>query len=274
MQAYKLNLKKSQVTKPKKFFSAKSSSIRSAKKDEDDLVEMYLGYSERTHVSTCVNVYIDEPVAACKYYRGVVDRVTGLSEDDQVVYHISSPGGDLSGLISLVEANRQTEAEVVAVLVGDCHSAASMLALTCDNIAVLDSATMLVHHVSYGTSGKASDIKAYVQHNEAFCDKFFREVYEGFLTEVEIDLCINHGKELWLQADDIRSRLENKMQYMRDKAELEQMELDEEEYVDAFPEIMQPEELEEDVWKEAPKKVTKGKPKKATSDAPTDELST
>jgi len=175
----------------------------------------HLGYSESTitKVQTLVNVYIDERFYDAKYYRAVVDKVRSLQEGDQLQYFISSPGGDMDGMITLIEANRNCEADILANIVGECHSAASMFALSCPNITVSPSATMMVHHVTYGAIGKSSDVQAQLRHTADFCDKYFIQIYEGFLTEEEIKLCIEHGREIWMLSDEIVERLNKRNAY-------------------------------------------------------------
>lgn len=198
------------------------SNYRTFSKDDDDdenLLDKHLGYSERTKSITQIKVYLDEYIESPKYYRGVFDKVTSLDKEDQVIYYVSSRGGRMDGLITLIEANRQTEADILCVIIGECHSAASMFALSCPNISVSPSATMMVHYVSFGTGGKASDIRANVNHTLEFTEDYFREIYQGFLTEEEINTCIDSGKELWFKSDEIIQRLENRQKYF--------MELDE-----------------------------------------------
>ena len=200
----------------------KYANFKNSDSDDEDLqMDKHLGYSERTQSSTQVKIYIDEPIRDPKYYRGVFDKVTSLSEGDQVVYIVSSPGGNMDGMISLIEANRQTDADILCIISGICHSAASMFALTCPNISVSPSSTMMVHFVSFGTGGIASHVKANVDHTLDFCTNYFKEIYEGFLTEEEMDLCINSGKEIWLQSDEIVSRLEARQEYFRKLDEIE-----------------------------------------------------
>ena len=215
------------VAKQAKYYN---SMMKNTEKDDDlEILDKHLGYSERTLQTTQVRIYLDEAIKAPKYYRGVFDKVTSLSEGDQVVYYVSSPGGYMNGLISLIEANRMSDADILCVIVGECHSAASMFALTCPNISVSPSATMMVHYVSFGTGGKASDIRANVNHTLEFTEEYFREIYEGFLTEDEIETCINTGKELWFKSDEIISRLEVRQKHFAN--------LDEDSESDMFPEI-------------------------------------
>jgi hypothetical protein len=122
----------------------------------------------------------------------------------------------------LIEANRETDADILCIIVGECHSAASMFALTCPNISVSPSASMMVHFVSFGAGGIASHVKANVDHTLDFCSNYFRDIYEGFLTEQEMDLCINSGKEIWMQADEIIQRLQSRQEYFKKLSESEE----------------------------------------------------
>lgn len=203
----------------KQFAYYKSVMKNSDDDDDENLLDKHLGYSERTKSITQIKVYLDEYIESPKYYRGVFDKVTSLDKEDQVIYYVSSRGGRMDGLITLIEANRQTEADILCVIIGECHSAASMFALSCPNISVSPYATMMVHYVSFGTGGKASDIRANVNHTLEFTEDYFREIYQGFLTEEEINTCIDSGKELWFKSDEIVQRLENRQKYF--------MELDE-----------------------------------------------
>ena len=108
--------------------------------ESDDFVggKNVLGYFMKQKVATQYTVTIDEPFVSPSYYRGVVSMLMGASEDDTVIFLINFPGGQLNGLLALVEGVKMTDATTIAVLVGECASAASMFALHCDTIFVSD----------------------------------------------------------------------------------------------------------------------------------------
>ena len=101
----------------------------------------------------------------------------------------------------------------MGVLVGEASSAASMFALSCDNILVSENATMLCHNISYGTSGKGSDVLAMVQHTTTIANKLLRKVYRHFLSEEEI-LEVMSGKEIYLEQEDIVARLDYRQEQL------------------------------------------------------------
>lgn len=181
--------------------------------DDEEALQLkgdkYLGHFTRQKTLTCITVPIDEGVKEAIYYRQVAKAIAELGDQDQVEFEISSPGGYLDGLISILTAMERTNATTVAHINGDCHSAASMLAMNCDVVYVSPYASMLVHFVQFGASGKGTDVLSKVSHIYETCEKLFRNTYKHFLTEKEILQCIE-GMELWLTADDIKARLERK----------------------------------------------------------------
>lgn len=179
--------------------------------EEEDLPQQdkHLGYFTRTKVSSCITIPIDEPFRDAHYYRSVAKAIADSTEEDQIEFEIASPGGMLNGLLALLTAMEKTEAMTIAHINGECHSAASMLALNCDAIYVSPYATMLVHFIQFGASGKATDVLSHVEHVHSTSQKLFRDTYKHFLTDVEIEKCIA-GLELWLSAEEINTRLKRK----------------------------------------------------------------
>lgn len=174
---------------------------------------LFLDYTERSIRLTQLSVPIDEGFKEPKYYRKVADRIASLGANDEVRFLINSPGGRLDGLVTLLDALQQTDANSVAIISGEAHSAASILALNCNQVYVSDYSTMLVHNVSFGAVGKGSDVRDQVKHTLDFSERIFRQTYTGFLSEDEINQVLN-GKEIWLVGEEIAERLENKIKYL------------------------------------------------------------
>lgn len=162
------------------------------------------------------DVFIDEPFVDSSYYRTVIAMLNDAGPDDLVIFHLNSPGGLLSGLQSLVEAVKGTEAHTVAYLVGQCASAASIFSMYCDSVVVSDLASVMIHNVSYATGGKNSDIIAHTQHVAKTSEKLIRETYSGFLTSQEIEEVLN-GREIYFDADEARERFAKRVEYFEEK---------------------------------------------------------
>jgi len=186
-------------------------SFKAAQDEDEDYIEHQrsLGFFVKTKVSQQFTVNLDEAVVEAKYYRGVVSMLMEASEDDSVVFLINSPGGRYNGLVALLEALKMTDATTCAVIIGECHSAASIFALHCDQVFVSDSAEMLCHQVSYAAGGKGSDVLSHVQHVAKISEKLMRSTYKNFLTEQEINEMLS-GREIYLDSDEIKRRLDIK----------------------------------------------------------------
>lgn len=179
--------------------------------NDDEMVDGYeqgpLGFFVKVNQQHLFMVSLDEPFLEPKHYRNVVAMMLEAKEEDTVMFLINSPGGLMDGLLTLLDAIKQTDATTVAVLVGQVSSAASMLALHCDEVEVSDNSTMLCHNISYGTGGKGADVLSHVKHVSKTSDKLLRSTYKDFLSTQEIDDMIS-GKEIYLDADEIQDRLD------------------------------------------------------------------
>ena len=195
------------MTNTKQKYNTPSLAIRTNQEDDFEAIsESYLGYSEKQTVQTYITIPIDTNIKDASHYRYCTNRIVNTQEGDIVEFEIHSSGGQYNGLTALLGAALRTEATTVAYINGECHSAASMLALSCDEVHVSPFADMLVHFQSFGSAGKSSDIKAFVEHTHNNGAGVFRDIYEFFLTEDEIESCIE-GKELWMDSDEIVRRL-------------------------------------------------------------------
>lgn len=184
---------------------------------ESDQPQMFapntLGFYKKYQTYTCLVVPIDEEIVSPMYYRNILRAIAELNEGDMIQFDINSPGGDLYGLVSLLNAINETEATTVANIIGQASSSASMLSLCCDHVNVSPYATMLIHTGSYfGIEGKSSDVKGYVQHLEKTSEALTKATYQGFLTDVEITKVLD-GIDIWLNAAEIQGRLDKREVY-------------------------------------------------------------
>ncbi len=212
----KLNKHKTYGKNKSAFFSLKAKSS----KEEDDEFELetserFCGYFLEQRAATRLVVPIDTAFKSPSYYRMVCNKIEELTENDVVEFQINSPGGDLTGLVALLHAVRMTDAETVATIIGDCYSAASLLALSCDVVSVGSLANMLCHSASFGSRGKATDVRHHVNHLTDYAESIFRECYEHFLSEEEIEDVLA-GKELYLNFDEINERLQRKYSILQE----------------------------------------------------------
>lgn len=83
-----------------------------------------------------------------------------------------------------------------------------------------------LHSTSYGTGfQKAADIHQQVQHFNNYSEIFFRDTYKYFLTDEEIQKCLD-GYQLYLNAEQIAERLQRKFSILKELSENEDCEGD------------------------------------------------
>lgn len=186
---------------------------------EIQVQDQYLTYVSNVIPIETITVPIDEPIKHSSYYRYVAKAIEDLTENDCVRFNISSPGGQLSGLETLLSALAKTDAVSVACINSDCHSAASILALKCDMIEVTPYAQMLVHYVTFGVGGPSNHVFKHSEHIKKVSERLFRETYHGFLTEEEINRCIEDDYQLWLDAEQILERLKQRQAILEQEQE-------------------------------------------------------
>lgn len=169
------------------------------------------------------DVFIDSEITEPSDYRELISLLFNASEEDSFNFFINSGGGHLNTALAIIEGLKHTNANVTAVLVGECHSAASMITMYCHEMAVLDSAHMMIHTASYGTVGNTGNVKAYTDFTTKQVENLLHATYEGFLTKEEITK-IKLGVELWFDADEIRDRIQNRIKFLEEKAKQEEAE--------------------------------------------------
>lgn len=121
--------------------------------------------------------------------------------DDTIRMKILSPGGSVDTCLMITKAMRECEAPILGWIGPTCASAASVIALECDEWEIDDMSTLMIHNGSFGPGfGKTKDILAYTQHTDKMLERFLRLTYTGFLTEEEI-LQVIDGKELYFDVE-------------------------------------------------------------------------
>ena len=163
-------------------------------------------------------VFLDEDIGEPSEYRELISLLFNASELDSFSFYINTPGGQLNTTMAIIEGIKHCQAEVTGVLMGETHSGGSMIAMYCHNLAVLDSAEMMVHHASFGSYGSAGNVKTHSAFTVKRVEEIIEDAYEGFLTPEEI-VEVKKGVELWFNAPEIRERMERRVELLTARAE-------------------------------------------------------
>jgi ATP-dependent protease ClpP protease subunit len=127
---------------------------------------------------------------------------------DYVRLVMNNGGGQLDSMLSIIDAIKRSNATVVAVLSGTVASAATMIALACDEIEVADHTSFMIHSSSGGTTGKHHETKAYMEFSDKNLENIFKDLYKSFLTDDEIAKVLE-GKDMWMGKKETLERFAN-----------------------------------------------------------------
>jgi len=162
------------------------------------------------------DVFLDTDIEEPENYRELLALLFNAGEDDTINLFINSNGGHLDTALAVVEGLKNTNAEVTAVMIGACHSAASIISMYCHSVAVLDSAYSMIHTASFGSAGSTGNVKAHTEFTVNQVEKLLNDTYGGFLTKEEL-VKVKAGVELWFDAEEISKRMESRIKFMQSK---------------------------------------------------------
>lgn len=175
-------------------------------KDDNHFVE---ATKVRSRVKTLAHeVFLDESIAEPEYYRNVVSLLRNqVADQDDVEIYISNGGGLAHTGSLLTDAMKACKGRLIGYLSGQVCSAATFIALQCDDWVVGDDVCFMIHTCSFGVAGDHSKVKDQHEFIQEWNEKLFRRTYEGFLTDEEIDTALTFGKEYWFNSDEVIERL-------------------------------------------------------------------
>lgn len=177
---------------------------------QDNFPSMIKTHKQQVSAHT---IFLDEDIGEPSKYRELIHLLYLAEEFDQFAFIINSSGGDLDGALSIIEGVKASNGRIRAIITGKCHSAASIIALNCDQVLVTDAAHMLVHTASYSAYGSTGQIKSNVDFSTKQIKNILERTYMGFLSTDEI-ADIHKGVEFWFDAKEIRKRLKNKNDFL------------------------------------------------------------
>lgn len=162
------------------------------------------------------DVFLDDDIEDPSNYRELLAVLFNADEEDTINLVLNSNGGHLDTALAIVEGLKITNAKVTAVIIGACHSAASIISMYCHQVVVLDSAYSMVHTASFGSAGNTNNVKAHTEFTVRQVEKLLNDTYEGFLTKEELAR-VKAGVELWFDAEEIRKRMESRIKFLQAK---------------------------------------------------------
>jgi len=154
------------------------------------------------------DVFIDETIEEEAYYRSVISTLNRATEKDTVRFTISSNGGFGSTAMVLAHAMDTCPARKIGILSGNVKSAATIIALHCDDWQIGAGCDWMAHTASFALGGSANSVQKYHDHEQKMIKRLLEREYTGFYTEEEIE-DIAKGNDSLLMPEEVQERLQN-----------------------------------------------------------------
>tara|TARA_Y100001956_G_scaffold75879_1_gene84404 strand:+ start:518 stop:1414 length:897 start_codon:yes stop_codon:yes gene_type:complete len=157
--------------------------------------------------NTRYNVYLDRGISRPAQYRNLTEFLFQAKEGDVFRLYLNGPGGHMDSCIQLIHALAETKGVTEAHLLGEVNSAHSNIFMACDTHIVYPYSMMMVHTFSGGFGGKGHDsARASITYNEVTAN-LYGDLYEGFLTDEELQNVLINNQDLYFHGKDIADRL-------------------------------------------------------------------
>lgn len=150
-------------------------------------------------------------------YIPLLEVLATAPKGTSVVLHLNSPGGMLDTSIHLVNAIRNSPADVTALIIGPIASGATLIAHACDSIVIAGHVSCMYHDGSGGMMGKVNENARQADFIQKQLSALYHDVYSNALTPEEIEDVLA-GRDLWLTGEELSDRLERYMEGMAEKA--------------------------------------------------------
>jgi len=174
--------------------------------EEENEIKPYEFY-EQNMVKRIQHFYLSGGIDAPTAYVKMIHKIHTAEPSDTIIIHLNTQGGDLATGLQLINAIKSSNGHVICSLEGEAYSLGSLIFLAADEFLVHDNSLMMIHNFSGGaSSGKGNEQHQALTATLKWFDKLARNYYIPFLNEKELDAILN-GKDLWLQADQVRKRL-------------------------------------------------------------------
>lgn len=145
------------------------------------------------------------------------------SHNDIVHILLNGPGGNDTVMKAFLNTMAQSEAHIITEIEGQCCSALTIIFLAGHEFRVSDDSEFMIHTSSFGYSGKENNVRQFVEFNAKANSRLMQKYYRHFLTEEEIEQCIE-GRDFWMDADEIMERLERRKDLFEKELEKEEQE--------------------------------------------------
>ena len=197
--------------------------------DLADLFKPPINQNQRILTKQALNVhefYLSGDIESPEEYIEWFDVIRNAGENDILKLYINSGGGDLFTAIQFMRVLSDTQANIIVSVEGMCASAATLIFLCGHQFEVSPHSVFMFHNYSSGVVGKGGEMYDRLAHERVWSEKLLRDVYSDFLIEEEI-VSILDSKDIWMDGDEVVTRLKAKVEKLQALQEAEEEESEE-----------------------------------------------
>ena len=151
--------------------------------------------------------YLSGPIEEPFRYVELIQKIQCATAEEIIYIHLNTPGGQLDTGVQIINAMQSSAAHIIVSIEANCHSLGTLIFLAADEFIVHDNCLMMIHNFSGGTFGKGNEQQSQLEAQIKWFSTLARKLYVPFLSDDEFGKIVK-GEDLWLQSEDIRTRLE------------------------------------------------------------------
>lgn len=170
------------------------------------------GYHEQVIPVRVITFNLNRAIGDPHHYSEMIHIIRSAAQHDYINIHLATPGGNMTTGVQIINAIRDSRATVTTILDSEACSLGTFIFLAGHRHEVQDDAIMMFHDVSYGSYGKSHEHASRVELLRKWYGKLCHRICAGFLSPEEIDKVLR-GDDLWMDADEVRDRLDKMYEY-------------------------------------------------------------
>jgi ATP-dependent protease ClpP protease subunit len=159
-------------------------------------------------------IYLTEGFGEAGEYNEACHTMQTAKKGDTITLIICNGGGSTASAYYFIDSMKQSKATIVGHCTGFVASAATVVAMACSDLTVADNTNFMCHNYAHNAGGSGAQVKEYVDYIDREFRRATTEEYTGFLTDAEIALIVDHDKEVWLNAEDVRARWTTRQEFL------------------------------------------------------------
>jgi len=152
--------------------------------------------------------HIKGEILGPEHYTECFTELQQAGSGDVIEAYINSNGGALSTALEIRNIFINSPAHIHCSVAGECKSAATIPLLASDSVEIADHTIFMFHNYSSGFYGNGHEIITNAVFEDKWSRSLWKDIYNGYLTEEEID-CIINGQSVYINAEDARERFKN-----------------------------------------------------------------